>query len=111
MKRRAGVGGRPVQAREAEGVKRGTPERPHSSQSAPGDLRTCLPGRSLSLSRLSHPVPAGPPPLPNRGPETAARRLLGQPPWPGPGVAGLGHGERVLSGLHHVAPALSRTEP
>ena len=33
----------------------------HSSQSAPGDLRTCLPGLSLSLSRLSHPVLAGPP--------------------------------------------------
>lgn len=80
------------------------------SQSERGYLRKCFPGLSLSLSRLSHPVPALPS-LANRGAEAPAPRLPGQPPWPGPGIAGLGHGERVLSGLHHYAPALSGTKP
>lgn len=45
------------------------------------------------------------------GPATPAAGLLGQPPWPGPRLAGLGPGERVLPGLHHDAPALGAAEP
>lgn len=82
----------------------------NSTGARPWELRKWCEALSLSVSdsptrcRATSPLPEG-------GPETPAPRPLGQPPWPGPGLAGLGHGQRVLPGLHLGAPAPGRAEP